>query len=487
MSISGNGASANGTSASLNGRAAPDLLHRGPLSVQPRVSVIVLNHNGERIIAKCLDHLLAQTFEDFEIMVVDNNSTDASLAIIEPYLGTGRLSIVRASRNLGVAGGRNLGMRHVQGSIIAFIDNDGFADPGWLAAAVKAIESDPRIGVAASVVFFAGRQIILNGAGGTVNLQGYGGDHCFNVPYEFARMPRRVLYAMGCGMVARAEVLKRIGPLDEKLFNYYDDTELGIRTWKSGYEVAVAPDAFIDHGFGHSDRILGNKIFLCERNRIRTVLKYFPILKLPAWFGHEVAYTGRLPHERLSIALKAWLWNLGHLPSALWLRLKFALRRGSFSDLLAPGWGEYPFPCPANQASRPDLARAQNSIVLDGTGDTAQLNFGWYQAERDHNRPFRWSAPQASALFRLRKPVLACTIAFVGSRDREARIVMRPAGSLAPCVDQTFRMPGNEWTWRTFPMHLPAGCYELLFLCKDVLIDSAGRRLGLAVSSIAFE
>ena len=222
----------------------------------PRVSVIVLNHNGEQIIAKCLEHLLVQTFDDFEIVVLDNNSTDGSLAIMERYLGTGRLAIVRAKRNLGVAGGRNLGVRHAQGAIVAFIDNDGYAHPRWLTEVVKTIDSDPRIGVVASMVFFANRKIILNGAGGTVNYQGYGADFCFNDPYEFAQLPRRVLYAMGCGMVVRKDVLDRIGPLDEKLFNYYDDTELGIRAWKSGFQVAVAPEAWVDHGFSYSDKIL---------------------------------------------------------------------------------------------------------------------------------------------------------------------------------------------------------------------------------------
>src|SRR6266700_1955974 len=93
----------------------------GTQKASPAVSVIVLNHNGEKIIGKCLDHLLAQSFDDFEIVVVDNDSKDGSRAILEQYLGCGRLSIVHSRRNLGVAGGRNLGVMHAQGGIIAFI------------------------------------------------------------------------------------------------------------------------------------------------------------------------------------------------------------------------------------------------------------------------------------------------------------------------------------------------------------------------------
>jgi GT2 family glycosyltransferase len=458
------------------------------LPAAPRVSVIVLNHNGEKIIAKCLEHLLAQTFDDFEIVVVDNNSADGSLPILERYLVSGRLSIVRARRNLGVAGGRNLGVRHAQGAIIAFIDNDGYAHPRWLAEVVKTIDSDPRIGVVASVVFFANRKVILNGVGGTVNYQGYGGDFCFDTPYEFAQLPRRVLYAMGCGMVVRKDVLDRLGPLDEKLFNYYDDTELGIRAWKSGFEVAVAPEAWVDHGFSYSDKILNNKTFLCERNRIRTILKYFPPSALAPWFVREIRFSRRFEKEHRSIILRAWMWNLRHLPSALRLRLKFALRRNSFWNLLDPSWGHFPPPHPNNQVHRPDLALARHFLWLDGKSDAYQLNFGWYEAEHDGILGFRWSAPQASAFFKLRTPAVACALTFhAQEKERTARILVRRLGSLEPVAETIFRLAPQGWQRRVFPMHLEPGIYEAMLLCEEIFVDSWGRPLGAAVSAIEFE
>ena len=457
-------------------------------SAAPRVSVIVLNHNGDQIIGKCLDHLVAQIFDDFEIVVVDNNSVDGSLPIIERYLASGRLSIVRSKRNLGVAGGRNLGVMYARGRIVAFIDNDGYAHPRWLAEVVKAIDTDPAIGVVASTVFFADRKIVLNGAGGTVNYQGYGGDFCFNDPYEFAQLPRRVLYAMGCGMVVRKEVLERIGPLDEKLFNYYDDAELGIRAWKSGFQVVVAPEAWVDHGYSYSDKILNNKMFLCERNRIRTVLKYFPLRAMPSWLAHEIAFSGKFDHEHLMIILKAWAWNFVHLPSMLALRIRFALRRNPFWHLLDPSWGDFPPPHPNNQANRPDLALARHFLWMDGLSDAHQLNFGWYYPENDGILSFRWSAPQASALFKLRTPAVACALTFHGPETaRDARMVVRRLGSLEPAAEAAFSLAPKGWQRRTFPMHLASGDYELMLLCDDQLVDTWGRTLGVAVSGIEFE
>ena len=113
------------------------------------VSVIVLNLNGESIIQRCLDCLLAQTYPNLEIIVVDNGSTDGSLAILEGYLTTGKVSVVSSTKNVGCPGGRNLGLRYARGEIIAFIDNDGYAEARWLEELVRTLDQDAQIGAVA--------------------------------------------------------------------------------------------------------------------------------------------------------------------------------------------------------------------------------------------------------------------------------------------------------------------------------------------------
>jgi hypothetical protein len=170
----------------------------------------------------------------------------------------------------------------------------------------------------------------------------------------------------------------------------------------------------------------------------------------------------------------------------LGLRARFAARRRPFSHLLAPSWGHYPLPCPNNQINRPDLARAANSVVMDGNSDKHHLNFGWYYAENDGTATFRWTASHASALFRLRNPALTCTIVASRPKDGEASLRIRPLGSLDPRVEETLRLPAR-WTRLTFTAHLPAGDYELLLVCEHPFVDALGRKLGIAVSSIHFE
>src|SRR5512139_1195824 len=94
----------------------------------PFVSVIVLNFNGAAILPRCLDHLLAQTYERREILVVDNASSDGSDAVLADYAARG-VRVVASPANLGCPGGRNLGLEAARGDVVAFMDNDGYADP----------------------------------------------------------------------------------------------------------------------------------------------------------------------------------------------------------------------------------------------------------------------------------------------------------------------------------------------------------------------
>jgi GT2 family glycosyltransferase len=454
----------------------------------PRVSVIVLNFNGENIIARCLDHLLAQTYRDFEILVVDNNSSDAGVAVAQRYLGCGRLSIIRAARNLGVAGGRNLGLLHVHGEVIAFIDNDGYAHPDWLAEAVATLDSGPDIGAVAPLVFLQRNKALLNGAGGMMNRQGYAHDVCFGEPYEFAHLRVRVVYPMGCGMVIRREVFDKFGPFDATCTYYFDDAELGVRIWRAGLQVALSPRAWVDHEYNYSGRFFTNRALLFERSRVRTVLKHYPLRRLAVWLFKEGVLMTQLDRHIRIILLRAWLWNLVHLPSALSARLKFAFAHNPLWELLEPSWGQFPSQAPNNMSNRPDLTRARPVLVMDGKSDVHQLNFGWYQVDRTDGAVFRRSAAQASALFRLPKPALSCSVDFrTAAAQQHTRLVVRRLGQLQPVAQGVLAAPGTGWQRQRLPMHLPAGNYELLLLCGNGSSDGAETDGALAVSSIAFE
>jgi GT2 family glycosyltransferase len=453
------------------------------------VSVIVLNLDGEGIIGRCLDHLLGQTYANVEIIVIDNGSSDRSLSVLETYLTTGKVTVVRNERNLGVPGGRNQGLLYARGEVVAFMDNDGYAAPNWLEETVRVLDADPGIGAVAPVVFFNKRKIILNGAGATINFRGYGGDWCFNVPYEFAVLPHEVLYPMGCGMVIRKDVMDRMGPLDSLLVNYYDDTEVGIRIWKLGFRVVAAPDAWVDHDFNYSDRLLQNKTLLCERNRIRTVLKYYPLRRLLSWLLHERPLLRYLETPGLrGIPFRAWAWNLAHLVSALRWRWKFGLTGDEFWKLVKPSWQTFPPPGPNNQAFRPEPARATERLILDGVADTHQLNFGWYYVEHDGPLAYRWSDGRASAFVRFGAPVHRMSLQMRHvMAAQHSQIILRRAGEVEPLVQISLDAPTSTWQDTSHPVALDPGIYEWLLLTEPTCTDGGQRPLGIAVAQLEFE
>jgi GT2 family glycosyltransferase len=457
------------------------------MTAPPLVSVVVLNYNGASIIGRCLDHLHRQIYPRVQIVVVDNASTDGSLEILEAAEAAGEIVLVRSATNRGVASGRNLGLTAAEGSVVAFMDNDGYASPAWLSEAVRALQSDPTLGAVASVVFFNKRKIILNGAGGTVNRRGYGADFCFNEPFEYASLPQHVLYPMGCGMVIRRDVMDAISPLDDLLFNYYDDVEVGIRIWQSGYRVGVAPEAWVDHDFGYSDEINRNKVLLCERNRIRNVLKYFPLSRLPIWLLQEGRMGSYLRSAPLrDIPLRAWAWNLAHLPSALRCRLRFARGRKAFWPLLYPTCEAFPPPLPNNQALRPDPSSATPRLQCDGEHDAAQLNFGWYAPERDGERCFRWTAGVASAILRFPGSIAAGKVTWRAPRvDQQATLLLRRLGELRPLRTIEQAAP-TCWEDTAFACVAPPGLYELQIQAEPTYRERAGRSLGVAIASIEF-
>lgn len=313
----------------------------------PLVSVVILNHNGAAVLPRCLEALKAQTYKNFEIVIVDNNSQDGSLSSVEAFKDKLNISIKHSKTNLGVAGGRNAAMELIKGDIVAFIDNDGFAERHWINNSLFYLCADPTIGAIAPTVFFDDRKLILNGTGGTMNLQGFAADINYATALELAQRPTAVLYPMGCGMVMPRSVAQKIFPLDATLPKWFDDTEIGIRIWKLGLKVIWANDVVVDH-LAHSQdkkRIASGwrRALLFEKARVRNVLKYFPIKFLPLWLINEIKLSlieglrGKI--SQVAVRTIAWIWNLINLISVMKIRITHSGAVQNFWPLLDRSWG----------------------------------------------------------------------------------------------------------------------------------------------------
>jgi GT2 family glycosyltransferase len=462
-------------------------------AASPPASVVVVCWNSEDVLERCLRQLQAQDYPDYEIIIVDDGSRDDTLQVAERATVHGELKIVRSARNRGCPHARNLGLAQATGDIVAFIDADGFAAPNWLRRVVEAFGNDESIGGVASTVFFADNPLVLNGAGGIVNRQGWAADLSMNKSYEHAQIASEALYPMGCGMAVRRSALERVGPFDDRMLNYYDDVDYGIRLWRVGYRVVVAPDAFIDHGFGQSSGETARKRLLCERHRMRVVLKHVPPRDLRRWVSHEMRTLRQARRPHRSIKLRAMAWNVAHLPSVLASRARLRHQPGVPDRLVNPSWGDaFPVGVPARSTPRPETAT--NVLDMAEPRREDQLLYGWFSAEvAEKGRSRRWADTEAGALIELRSAAKILRLDYtnapvdLGGVDIQVRRV--GAEPLEPVWSAQLPWQYTERTLESRLLNLPAGAYEILFSTERGWSDPPRetRLLSLALARMAFE
>lgn len=251
----------------------------GPAS--PEVSVIVVNWNRRELLRRCLESLRRQTFRDFELIVVDNGSSDGSTEFVERDYAAGghpETRLIRNARNLGFCAANNQGIRAARGRFVALLNNDAEAEPGWLGALLGCFEERPEVGMAASKILVYADPTRIDKAGHLIypdgQNRGRGSGETDQGQYDCVE---EVLWPDGCAAMYRKEMLDRIGGFDEDFFAYGDDAELGLRARIAGWRCLYTPAAVVRH---HRGTTLGlassRRLELIERNRVLLAAKLFP-------------------------------------------------------------------------------------------------------------------------------------------------------------------------------------------------------------------
>ena len=208
------------------------------MSSPASVSVVVVNYNRREMLRDCLKSLLFQTRPPLEIIVVDNGSADLSADLVEKEFGD-RVRVIRLPKNLGFAGGNNVGLRAASGDWVALINNDAVADPGWLAGMLEAAAADPKAGLVACRVLRAEKRDLLDNIGVRLWPDGMSrGAHHFQRAGAIAGA--RELIPSGAAMLGRRDALLEAGGFDESFFCYSEDTDLGLKVRLLGFSCVVA-------------------------------------------------------------------------------------------------------------------------------------------------------------------------------------------------------------------------------------------------------
>jgi GT2 family glycosyltransferase len=250
-------------------------LRAGPTDL-PLFSVIVLNWNGRHLLEECLDSVMAQTFRDFELILVDNGSGDGSAAWAEERWG-GKVRVLALPANRGFAGGNNEGIRAARGAYAVLLNNDTAADSGWLAALAAAAARHPEAGMFTPKILNYFRRHEIDNTGHLVYPDGLarGRDRLERDDGRFDE-EGETLYPSGCAGVYRRDMLEEIGLLDEAFFAYGEDVDLGLRARWAGWKCYYVPGAVVYHKYSATAGTYSpGKAFLVERNRVWILVKNF--------------------------------------------------------------------------------------------------------------------------------------------------------------------------------------------------------------------
>ena len=267
----------------------------------PKVSVIIVNWNGEQFLQRCLAALTSQTVRPHEIILVDNASCDGSLAIARRFPG---VRLILSGENTGFARGNNLAIAaaSAESEWIALINPDAFAEPGWLEALLAAVAAHPRFDVFGSKLLNAADPALLDGAGDAYHVSGQVWRIGHGAPAPAgAEHEREIFSPCAAAALYRRSALRALGGFDEDYFCYVEDVDLGFRLRLAGSRCLYVPQSVAHHvgsgttGGQHSDFAL----YHGHRNLVWTFVKDMPgmlfWLLLPlhvalnlasiAWFG----------------------------------------------------------------------------------------------------------------------------------------------------------------------------------------------------------
>lgn len=244
---------------------------------KPLVSIIVPNLNGEAFIGDCLRSLERQDFKDFEVIIVDNGSTDGSVGLVRnefPWLER----IIENPENLGFAKACNQGIEASEGTLIALLNNDTETHSGWLAELVAAAQMHPDVGMFASKTLLFDSRDVIDTAGHLIYPDGLNRGRG-RLERDTGQYDDKVdvFSPSGCAALYRRSLFDEIGLFDEHHFAYGDDIDIGFRARLAGWKCLFVPTSIVYHRYSMTTgEYSPRKVFLVERNRIWIVWKYFP-------------------------------------------------------------------------------------------------------------------------------------------------------------------------------------------------------------------
>jgi hypothetical protein len=297
----------------------------------PKATVIIVNTNERHHLKRCLPAVFGQRYAEYEVLVVDNGSTDGSVAYVEAAFPQAR--IIRNGENLGYSGANNVGFAHARGEYLVVLNPDTEVEPDWLGELIAGLDADPQAGLATSKILLLDDRQHINACGNDITYTGVTVCRGAGAPAAAYDQREVVSAVSGASFAIRKSVLERIGGFDERFFIYYEETDLSLRAALAGYHCLYVPRSVMYHQY--TFRFAANKCFLVERNRLFSWLKVFRwgtfVVLLPTLLLGEALTWGyvllRGPAYVRSKA-QSYGWIIRHWPEVMAARREAQATRG---------------------------------------------------------------------------------------------------------------------------------------------------------------
>ncbi len=240
----------------------------------PQVSVIIVNYNGRAYVEPCLTSVLDQVYPNFQVILVDNGSTDGSAEFVERRFP--KVQVVRTGVNLGFGCACNLGAQAdtvfpTRGKYLAFLNPDTVVEPNWLGPLVQVLERDTEVGLATAKILLYSQPDRINTCGNEIHFAGFPACRGWMLSSSEITSIEDVFSVSGAAFVIRRAVFDKIGGFDGRFFLYLEDNDLSWRARLAGYRSLCVPDSLVYHKYEpYFDQ---EKFFYLERNRYVMLLK----------------------------------------------------------------------------------------------------------------------------------------------------------------------------------------------------------------------
>lgn len=317
----------------------------------PKVNVIIVNYNGKSDLEVCLNSVLNQTYPNYDITIVDNNSTDGGVEYIKSHFP--QVKVIVNSENAGYGEGNNIGIKATKGDYVAILNYDVEVDQNWISELIEALKIDKSIQIATPKILMYDDKEMINTCGNIIHYSGL--VFCRGIYKNALEFNRKELVAStsGCSFVISRKVFEELESFDVAFGSFgsaysgsLEDTDLAWRAQLRGYRIIFVPSSVVYHKY--KLKLNPKKYFYAECGRYRFLFKNFScrtlVVLIPALLLTEILTWGYAiikGPKFMKVKIQTYLWSFKNYREVLIKRKEnLRLRKIKDSELftrLSPG------------------------------------------------------------------------------------------------------------------------------------------------------